>query len=306
MHGMKDMEYIPSYHSSSWSGPAIKTGAGVQGFELYDFAEQNDVTAAGGLCVTVGVIGGWFQGGGHGPLSPLFGMGADDILSIDVVTSDGRFVTASEYQNTDLFWALRGGGAGTYGVVTSATIKAHPKIPATTANWSFSYPADVTKDTFKQAMRAWLSYFPRYADMGLYSYLNVVPAPDGGRSFVMDPLIAPNQTIEEAKSINQPWLDDMEDLGIDLKPEWNHYESYKGVADNALTNGSANNYGSVSGNRLFPRENFEGELFDSTFDALWTNIQEGYVVLPYNIAPTYERSSSTNNAVNPAWREAIS
>jgi FAD/FMN-containing dehydrogenase len=117
MHGMKDMEYIPSYHSASWFGPAIKTGAGVQGFELYDFADQNDVTAAGGLCVTVGVIGGWFQGGGHGPLSPLFGMGADDILSIDVVTSDGRFVTASEDQNIDLFWALRGGGAGTYGVV---------------------------------------------------------------------------------------------------------------------------------------------------------------------------------------------
>jgi hypothetical protein len=85
-----------------------------------------------------------------------------------------------------------------------------------------------------------------------------------------------------------------------------HYESYKGVADNALTNGSANNYGSVSGNRLFPRENFEGELFESTFDALWDNIQEGYVVLPYNIAPTYEHSSSTDNAVNPAWREAIS
>jgi hypothetical protein len=155
-------------------------------------------------------------------------------------------------------------------------------------------------------MRTWLSYFPRYAEMGLYSYLNVVPAPDGGRSFVMDPLIAPNQTIDEAKAIIQPWLDDIKDLGIEFEPEWNYYESYKGVADNALTNGSANNYGSVSGNRLFPRENFEGELFESTFDALWTNIQEGYVVLPYNIAPTYERSSSTDNAVNPAWREAIS
>jgi hypothetical protein len=305
MHGMKDMEYIPSYNSSTWSGSAIKTGAGVQGFELYDFAYQNDATAMGGLCVTVGVVGGWFQGGGHGPLSPLFGMGADNILSIDVVTSDGRFVTASETQNADLFWALRGGGAGTYGVVTSATIKAHPRIPAATATWSFSYPAEVSEDTFKQAIRAWLSYFPRYADLGLYSYLNVVPAPDGGRSFVMDPLIASNRTIEEAKAIIQPWLDDIEELGIDFEPEWNYYDSFKGVADNVLTNGSANNYGSVSGNRLFPRENFEGELFESTFDAIFDNIQAGYVVLPYNIAPTYERSSSTDNAVSPAWREAI-
>lgn len=305
MHGKKDMKYVPSYNSSSWSCPVIKAGAGNQGFELYDFAHQNDVTAMCGLCVTVGVVGGWFQGGGHGPLSPLLGMGADDILSIDVVTSDGRFVTASDTQTADLFLALRGGGAGTYGVVTSATIKAHPRIPAATATWSFSYPADVSEDTFKQAIRSWLSYFPRYADMGLYSYLNVISAPGGGSSFVMDPLIAPNQTIEEAKAIIQPWLDDIEELGIEFKPEWNYYDSFKGVADNVLTNGSANNYGSVSGNRLFPREKFEGEVLESTFDAIWDNVKAGYVVLPYSIAPAYERSSSTNNAVSPAWREAI-
>lgn len=251
--------------------------------------------------MTVGIVGGWIQGGGHGPLSPLFGMGADDVLSIDVVTSDGRFVTANADENADLFWALRGGGAGTYGVVTSVTIKAHPKIIATSATWNFSYPADVSEETFKKAMHYWLSYFPRYADMGLYSYLNVVPAPDGGRTFLMDPLIAPNQTIEDAKAIIQPWLDDIEELGIELEPEWNQYDAYKGIVDNALTNGSANNYGVVSGNRLFPRENFEGELFESTFDAMWNNIQEGYVVLPYNIAP----SGRTDNAVNPAWREAI-
>lgn len=121
----------------------------------------------------------------------------------------------------------------------------------------------------------------------------------------MDPLIVSNRTIEEAKAVMQPWSDDVKELGIELEPEWNYYDSFKGVADNALTNESANNYGSVSGNGLFPRENFEGELFESTFDAIWANIQAGYVVLPYNIAPTYERSSGTDNAVSPAWREAI-
>lgn len=244
-------------------------------------------------------------GGGHSPLSPLIGMGTDQVLSLEVVTCDGRFVTASESENSDLFWALRGGGAGTYGVVTSVTIKAYPVIPAATATWSFSYPANVTKDSFKQAMRAWLSYFPRYADMGLYSYLNVVPAPDGGRSFVMDPLVAPNKTLEEAKAIIQPWMDDVAELGIRFEPEWNHYDTFKGVADNALTNGSANNYGSVSGNRLFPRANFEGDLFDTTFDAMWKNVEEGYVVLPYNLAPAYDHDNPPDNAINPAWRESI-
>ena len=58
--------------------------------------------------------------------------------------------------------------------------------------------------------------------MGLYPYLNVVPAPDSGSSFVMDPLIAPEQTIEEARANIQPWLDDIEELGIDFKPDWNY------------------------------------------------------------------------------------
>lgn len=106
-------------------------------------------------------------------------------------------------------------------------------------------------------------------------------------------------------SPNSQWLDDVEELGIDFEPDWNYYQSFKGVADNALTNGSANNYGSVSGNLLFPRENFEGELFESSFDAIWDNIKAGYVLLPCNIAPVYERSSSTDNAVSPAWREAM-
>ncbi|KAI7673542.1 FAD/FMN-containing isoamyl alcohol oxidase MreA [Hortaea werneckii] len=305
MHGMKDMTFIPNYSGSSWSGAAIKAGAGVQGFELYDFAHQNDATTIGGLCVTVGILGGWFQGGGHSPLTPLLGMGADQVLSIDVVTSDGRFVTASENENSDLFWALRGGGAAAWGVVTSVTIKAYPTIQAATAGWSFSYPADVSESTFKQAMKSWLSYFPRFADMGLYSYLNVVPAADGGRTFLMNPLVAPNQSLDDTKSIIQPWLNDIKDLGIELNATWNHYDSWIGVANNALTNGSANNYGSITSNRLIPRDNFNGTLFDQTFDKLWEMVQAGNVVLPYNIAPTYDRGGRQDNAVNPAWREAV-
>lgn len=204
MHEMKNLEFIPSYEGSGWEGAAIRAGAGVQGYELHEFAYENDVTSNGGICRTVGIVGGWAQGGGHGPLAPLFGMGADDVLSLEVVTSDGRFVTANADENADLFWALRGGGAGTFGVVTSATLKARPKIPVTATTWSFSYPDDVSEETFKQALRAWLSYFPRYADMGLYSYLYVLPLPNGGRTFTMDPLIAANQSLEATQAIVQP------------------------------------------------------------------------------------------------------
>jgi FAD/FMN-containing dehydrogenase len=57
------------------------------------------------------------QGGGHSPLSTLHGMAADQLLNLEVVTADGRFVTANAKENADLFWALRGGGGSTYGYV---------------------------------------------------------------------------------------------------------------------------------------------------------------------------------------------
>ena len=76
-------------------------------------------------------MGGYIQGGGHSPLSCLHGLAADQVLSAEVVTPDGRFVTADFTQNTDLFWAIRGGGGSTFGVVTSITVKAYPDMPVT-------------------------------------------------------------------------------------------------------------------------------------------------------------------------------
>jgi FAD/FMN-containing dehydrogenase len=61
---------------------------------------------------TIGVYGGFMQGGGHSVMASYYGLGADQVLSLQVVTADGRFVTADPETNEDLFYALRGGGPG--------------------------------------------------------------------------------------------------------------------------------------------------------------------------------------------------
>ncbi|MGO4103166.1 FAD-binding oxidoreductase [Leifsonia sp. YAF41] len=107
--------------------PSTRTARTEPGATWADF---NHATHAFGLATTGGIIGstgvaGLTLGGGIGYLARQHGLSCDNLLSADVVTADGRFVTASAEENADLFWALRGGG-GNFGVVTSLEFQLHP------------------------------------------------------------------------------------------------------------------------------------------------------------------------------------
>ncbi|MDQ0757037.1 FAD-binding oxidoreductase [Arthrobacter sp. B3I4] len=107
--------------------PAHQTARTEAGATWADF---NHATHAFGLATTGGIIGstgvsGLTLGGGIGYLDRKYGLSCDNLLSADVVTADGKFLTASEHEHEDLFWALRGGG-GNFGVVTSLEFQLHP------------------------------------------------------------------------------------------------------------------------------------------------------------------------------------
>jgi FAD/FMN-containing dehydrogenase len=105
--------------------PAVSVGAGAIWMDAY-----NAVTTVagryvqGGGCTTVGV-GGLTQGGGFGSFSKGFGTAAANLLEAEVVTADGTVRIVNAFQDPDLFWALKGGGGGTFGVVTRFTLRTH-------------------------------------------------------------------------------------------------------------------------------------------------------------------------------------
>ena len=104
--------------SVSGDASSVVIGPGVQQVDALNALSPNGLAIAGGLCPTVGA-GGFIQGGGIGMLTRAHGVGSDHLLAADVVLADGRTVRASAYEEPDLFWALRGGGGGNFGVVTS-------------------------------------------------------------------------------------------------------------------------------------------------------------------------------------------
>ena len=109
--------------------PAVSVGAGAIWMDVYDAVTTTAGRyVQGGGCTTVGVAG-LVLGGGFGSFSKGFGTAAANLLEAEVVTADGAVRIANAVRNRELFWALKGGGGGTFGVVTRLTLRTHA-LPA--------------------------------------------------------------------------------------------------------------------------------------------------------------------------------
>lgn len=127
LRGIKvEDEFICKGCEFSDSTEAVTVSAGQRWLEVYnEVMGKHKRFVQGGGCTSVGAVGGWALGGGFGSFSRMFGTGASNILEAEIVTADGDILTVNKYNHPDLFWALKGGGGGTYGVVTKLTMKTY-------------------------------------------------------------------------------------------------------------------------------------------------------------------------------------
>ena len=129
-HFMRDIELHNSFVGQGCEGkvapvPAVTTGAGNVWIDLYNAVTTNAGRyVQGGGCSDVGVAG-LVQSGGFGSFSKGFGTAASGLLEAEIVTADGQVRIANAFTNPDLFWALKGGGGGSWGVVTRLTLGTH-------------------------------------------------------------------------------------------------------------------------------------------------------------------------------------
>jgi FAD binding domain/Berberine and berberine like len=141
------------------------------------WGDVDHATHAFGMATPCGFIGttgvgGLTLGGGIGYLTRQYGLTIDNLLSVDMVLADGRFVTASKDENPDLFWAVRGGG-GNFGVVTSFEFKLHP---VSTVQFGPTFWPLEEAATVLRAYQKFIKSAPEDVN-GFFAFLVVPPAP---------------------------------------------------------------------------------------------------------------------------------
>ena len=142
---MIDLSTLRGVHVNPQSRTARVSGGSLLGDMDHETMSYGLVTTAGTVSHTG--IGGLTTGGGFGRLGRHFGLTLDSLLSVDVVTADGKFHRASLDENQDLFWGIRGGG-GNFGIVTSFEFRLHP-MDRTIIDGLFFYPATEARSVLK-------------------------------------------------------------------------------------------------------------------------------------------------------------
>ncbi|CAI6297705.1 unnamed protein product [Periconia digitata] len=314
--------FVPDGCAQPVEGKAITFGAGQQFGELYEFGQNNNLTIIGGVSPTVGTAGGWISGGGHSQISNTFGMGVDNVLQIRTVLPNGTVVTANECQNQDMWFALRGGGGGTFGVNYEMTSRALPAMTLRVASVSMntSNPEAISKfltilieNASRWAAEGWSGHVyggASYSDVSGFNLAN------------------PRLSLEEAKLSMEPVFEELSaSLGseVTLTASVTNYESYYKFFKEILVGaGPTVGIAVAYGGRLVPASQFEGAenrtiLRDAllaakalvtyptrnTTDANVVHYGQPFLLLavtPYNYPVT---SANDTSSIHPSWRDSI-
>ncbi|KAK4150008.1 hypothetical protein C8A00DRAFT_46504 [Chaetomidium leptoderma] len=326
VHNLKSFEFIPEYNVGRYSGMAVHVGAGMESWEQFNHMAANNIAVVAPGGNSVGAVGGWIAVAGHGGLTSKYGLGSDQVLAINIVTADGKFLTVDPNNHQDdLWWALRGGGPSTFGVITSVILKAYPPINVTTASLSFSVnPSLATPNTTAPPANAnsltdltsfWggvsltYHYCTHIIAAGGFCYSYIYPLGNSSFSFTTSHFL-PNTNFSAASALLQPLytqLNTAHTIPVTL-PTNLPSTPYAG---NGRRTGAS---GSEAVNTRYRSRLFPSSLWRNTTQ--WATIfaatiraaveEGGYTFHGIGYSPTADVAGwpGVDSAVHPAWRDA--
>ncbi|KAK0457758.1 FAD-binding domain-containing protein [Desarmillaria tabescens] len=274
-------------------GSAVTVGSGVPLNTLYQAAKEQGKIVVGGDAATVVAAGGYVQGGGHSALSPLLGLAADNVLEFEIVTANSAYLKVNEKENADLFWALRGGGAGSWGVVVSATFRTFPTFNAT-----YSLVVMTANDTVAigSIMASHAKHIFDWDDLHMSQYVNVYE-----NVTLVFRSYFPRISSDEAAAAMKPFLDDAQEFGQIILQQFDedNINDVVTVADDVVGSNLA------FGSRLIPASMYRDD--PDTVGHVYTQLLDvgALVVLSRLVAGgMVSENAWIDSAIHPAWRTA--
>ncbi|KAL3450831.1 hypothetical protein BJX65DRAFT_322349 [Aspergillus insuetus] len=318
-HHMKDMAVNNDFTAAGFTGrstgpktTSVTVGAGVQLHDLYAYLGNHGLMVVGGSSNTVGLAGGYIQGGGHSILGWLHGMASDNALEFQVVLANGQLVYANAYQNSDLFYALRGGGGGTFGVVVSVTIKAYPDYPVIFTQLNYTFPAPNT--AFWNGVEAFHNHLVALNDNGATGYYYITPhnpisSDTTVSTFVLYMWLVNQTDTSIIQPLFAPLISDIHNAtevvpAFEVIPFPSMSIMYASIFTGDDTTGLLAQLGSRLVSRAFFLQPGAASRITSTISSLTVgpgDYIEGNVVSGGQVA----KNRNLSSGLNPAWRDTI-
>lgn len=305
---LREMTYHDSFIPSGCNAddtahPAMTFGAGISMSEAIVFAHSHNSVFIAGSSPTVGASGGWLLNGGHSVMSPALGLAVDRVLQFTIVTPDGQLRVANRCTNVDLFWALRGGGGGSFGVILDATHLAEEDRPLTSAMMFF--PLSSGQEGLAQTKK-WVGLLAE--NMANWTEAGWGGPSNSNLSFLLNPRVS----LDEGRAILAPAVE-----FVEAQPGGNViFETYAGYFEYWARNINTTATEPVSTamfttSRIVPRRVFDDGTARTAFvDALvglGTPAPEGDGETVYFLAdlPLGKGGIANVTSLHPAWYDSV-
>ena len=318
-HNLNQLDFYPNFTASncpSANGQNVgEMGAGVVAGDAYKFFNSHGMDVTGGYEESVGIAGGFGQGGGVGDYTTTYGLMVDNAVEFEVVTADGQVRIINECNDPDLFWAMRGGGGGTFAVLTKFRVQVYPSVAMHTYNFVAKFTG--SNSSQQQALRTiltahannqieWSSqlitgsgnYAPYGVELGL-----VLPYNDDGSK------------LKTATASFAQLVSNITDVAV-LESNYTSYATYTDYLVFSAADASSTEPAgifSLLASRLMPRNLFTtSESIDSLISGVISGVEKASTLLLYRTAvqvvfetPVSNPDADRKTSALPAWRDAL-
>ncbi|TVY20182.1 FAD-linked oxidoreductase ZEB1 [Lachnellula arida] len=314
-HNLNTFDFFTNFTASNCPAANGKNvgemGAGVVAGDSYRYFNTKGMDVTGGYEESVGIAGGFGQGGGVGDFTTTYGLMVDNAVEFEVVLASGEVKTINECNDPGLFWAMRGGGGGTFAILTKYRVQLYPSLPIHTWNFKANFIGNQSQalryvllshaenqlEWSKQLVTGGADYYPEKVSFDI-----VLPYADDGSK------------LKAATAKFNHFISNRSDISV-VENSYISFANYTDYLALSTVDARATEPAGISSllaSRLMPRDVFATPSgIAALVDGVIHGIETARTLFPLSATqvvfetPVSNPDSKNATSAHPAWRDAI-